>query len=188
MRSSEFFTLPNLITYARLALLPVILWEIAARRYELALNLLFAAALGDALDGWLARKLDQMTALGALLDPIADKLTVVGVTLILAAQGWLPAWLAVVIILRDVVIVGGATAYRFLRGRLEMAPTYLSKLNTALQFLMLVLLLAIASGWFAAGRWLDWLLGAVGATVIASGGQYVWLWGRKALYKTGDAA
>lgn len=180
MRSSELFTLPNLITYARLALLPAIFWLLLEREYALALALLFAAALGDALDGWLARLLDQATRLGALLDPIADKLTVVGVSLILALQGWLPVWLATAIILRDVIIVGGATAYRLLLGSVDMAPTRLSKLNTALEFLLLVLTLAVASRWIAAGPWWPSLLAGVLATVIASGVQYVWLWSSKA--------
>lgn len=178
--SNELHTLPNLITYVRLALLPVIFWVLLAQRHELALALLFLAALGDALDGWLARLLDQATRLGALLDPIADKLTVVGVSLILAWQGWLPAWLVAAIVARDVVIVGGAAAYRRLRGRVDMAPTRLSKLNTALEFLLLVLVLAVASRWIVAGPWLPPLLIGVLATVVASGAQYVWLWGRKA--------
>ncbi len=185
MHPGELLTLPNLITYARLALLPAIFWLLLEREYARALALLFVAALGDALDGWLARKLNQATRLGTLLDPVADKLTVVGVALILALQGWLPAWLAGAIVLRDVVIVGGAAAYRLLRGRLDMAPTLLSKLNTALEFLLLVALLAMAAGWLGAGAWLPPLLAIVLATVVASGMQYVWLWGRKAWREKG---
>ena len=171
-------TLPNLVTFARLGLLPVILWAIHGRDHHFAFWLFIAAGLGDALDGYLARRLGQFSALGALLDPVADKLTMLGVGLLLMLQGLLPAWLFAAVVLRDLVIVGGALAYRLLRGRLEMAPTRLSKLNTALEFLLFALVLAVAGG--APDDWLRPLTMLVCASVAASGTQYVWLWGRKA--------
>lgn len=180
MRSNQILTVPNVITFIRLGLLPVLLWALAIRQYETAFWLFVAASLGDGLDGYLARKLNQMSRLGALLDPIADKLTILGIAWILATQGTLPVWIAALMSLRDLVIVAGALAYRQVVGSLEMAPTRLSKLNTVLEFLLLALALMLANQWIAAEPWLMPYLLVVAFIVIASGAQYVWVWGNKA--------
>ncbi|NWG30155.1 MAG: CDP-alcohol phosphatidyltransferase family protein [Rhodocyclaceae bacterium] len=180
MRSDRILTIPNLITLARLGLLPLLLWMLAVRRYELAFWLFVAASVGDGLDGWLARRLDQRSRLGAVLDPIADKLTILGIAWILATEGLLPVWIAALMSLRDLVIVAGALAYRQVVGTLEMAPTRLSKLNTVLEFLLLALALMLANGWIVAGPWLSPALAVVAFTIVASGAQYVWVWGKKA--------
>lgn len=180
MRSNRILTVPNIITVVRLALLPVLLWALVIRAYEIAFWLFVAASLGDGLDGWLARKLNQMSRLGALLDPIADKLTILGIAWILAAQGTLPVWMAALMSLRDLIIVAGALAYRQLVGSLEMSPTLLSKLNTLLEFLLLALALMLANGWIGADPWLTPYLAVVAFTLVTSGAQYVWVWGHKA--------
>lgn len=180
MLSNRILTLPNIITFARLGLLPLLLWMLAVRRYELAFWLFVAASVGDGLDGFLARRLDQRSRLGALLDPIADKLTILGIAWILAAQGLLPVWVAALMSLRDLVIVAGALAYRQLVGGLEMAPTLLSKLNTLLEFLLLALVLMAQNHWIDTTPWLGPYLAVVAFTIVASGAQYVWVWGNKA--------
>ena len=180
MPSNRILTVPNIITFARLGLLPVLLWALAVREYETAFWLFVAASLGDGLDGWLARKLNQMSRLGALLDPIADKLTILGIAWILATQGSLPVWMAALMSLRDLIIVAGALAYRQIVGSLEMAPTKLSKLNTLLEFLLLALALMLANRWIAAAPWWMPYLAVVAFTIVASGAQYVWVWSRKA--------
>jgi len=179
-RSNRILTVPNVITFARLGLLPLLLWALAVRQYELAFWLFVAASLGDGLDGWLARKLNQMSRLGALLDPIADKLTILGIAWILATEGTLPVWMAALMSLRDLIIVAGALAYRQVVGSLEMAPSRLSKLNTLLEFLLLALALMLANGWIDSGPWLAAYLTVVAFTIVASGAQYVWVWGNKA--------
>jgi cardiolipin synthase len=180
MPSNRILTLPNLITFARLGLLPVLLWSLAVREYETAFWLFVAASVGDGLDGFLARRLNQMSRLGAVLDPIADKLTILGIAWILAAEGVLPVWIAALMTLRDLVIVSGALAYRQLVGSLEMAPTRLSKLNTVLEFVLLACALMLANRWIPAEPWLSPYLYLVACTVVGSGAQYVWVWGRKA--------
>lgn len=180
MPENRILTIPNLITFARLALLPVLLWMLAIRRFEAAFWLFLAASLGDGLDGFLARRLNQRSRLGALLDPIADKLTILGIAWIFASQSTLPVWLAALMTLRDLIIVAGALAYRQFVGTLEMAPTRLSKLNTLLEFLLLAGVLVAQIGWFETTGWLDATLGLVAFTILASGAQYVWLWGNKA--------
>lgn len=180
MRLDRILTIPNLITFARLGLLPLLLWMLAIRRYEPAFWLFVAASVGDGLDGWLARALDQRSRLGAVLDPIADKLTILGIAWILATEGLLPVWIAALMSLRDLIIVAGALAYRQVVGALEMAPTLLSKFNTVLEFLLLALSLMLANGWIDAEPWLMPYLAIVAFTIVASGAQYVWVWSRKA--------
>jgi cardiolipin synthase len=100
---------------------------------------------------------------------------------VLAWQDLLPIWLAAAIIGRDIVIVVGAIAYRLARGRLQIKPTRLSKVNTFLEFAVLLLVMAIAAGWIDTGMWIRILFAIVFGTVLASGTQYVWRWGRKAM-------
>lgn len=175
------FTLPNLITIARVLLIPVVAFLLLDHDYKLAFAVFMAAAVGDWLDGFLARRLNQMSQLGAVLDPVADKMTMMIVAIIMAAQGLLPIWLAVVIVMRDAIIVAGAIAYRFVVGHIEMAPTRLSKANTFLEFGVLTLAMAQAGGLVDASAWLMSLFLLLFASVLVSGAHYVWVWRRKAI-------
>ena len=173
--------IPNTITLFRLALVPVTGWLLWRGAYGPALIVFLTAAISDFLDGVIARRFDLKSSLGATLDPVADKLNMFVATVLLALQGLLPLWLAAAIVLRDVVIVAGATAYRMLRGHIEIAPTMLSKVNTFIEFGVLIAVMASAAGWIEAGSWLPVVFVLVFATVAASGLQYIWIWGRKAL-------
>lgn len=173
--------IPNAITLVRLALVPVTGWLLWRGAYGPALIVFLTAAVSDFLDGVIARRFDLKSRLGATLDPIADKLNMFVATVLLALQGLLPLWLAAAIVLRDVVIVAGAVAYRMLRGHIEIAPTMLSKVNTFIEFGVLIAVMASAAGWIEAGPWLPVVFALVFATVAASGLQYIWIWGRKAL-------
>ncbi len=145
-----------------------------------ALALFVIAGFSDGLDGYLAMRFDWHTRLGALLDPAADKLLVTGMFITLAYTQHIPVWLAAIVILRDVVIVGGATAYNFLVKPVPGEPTRISKLNTALQMLFLLFVLSRAG--------FDWpdkititVLGAsILITVVISGVDYVWSWSSRA--------
>jgi cardiolipin synthase len=172
--------LPNAITVARAVLIPAIAWALVTQDYDLALLLFVLCALGDLIDGWLARAFDVRTRFGAIADPLADKLTMLTVTLLLAWMGWLPWWFALLVVTRDVVIVSGAVAYHLHVGHVEMAPTRLSKLNTALEFLFLTGVLAMAAGVLEEGAWWRVLLWCTTGTIVLSGAQYVLLWSRKA--------
>jgi cardiolipin synthase len=149
-------------------------------RYGLALLLFFIAGFSDGVDGYLAKRFDWHTRIGALLDPIADKLLVGGTFITMVFTGLVPVWLAALVILRDVVIVGGATAYNILVRPVEGEPTRISKLNTALQLLFIVFVLSNAGfGWPE-----QIAITVVGAgvlvTIIVSGIDYVWSWSRRA--------
>lgn len=180
MAANRILTIPNVITVVRLGMLPVLLWMLAVQAYEIAFWLFVAVSIGDGVDGWLARQLNQKSRLGAVLDPVADKLTILSIAWVLAAQGILPVWIAALMSLRDLTIVAGALAYRQFVGSLEMAPTRLSKLNTALEFLLLALALMLANRWIDAEPWLAPYLAIIALTILASGTQYVWVWGNKA--------
>lgn len=177
--------IPNIITVIRILAIAPICWLLWKESYALALGLLVLAGLSDALDGFLARRYGWFTRLGAMLDPVADKLFVVSVFIVFGLKGSLPWWLVVLVIGRDVVIVLGALAYRLVTGKLDMRPLVISKLNTGLQILLLaVTLLHVAlyplPVWFNLG--LQW---GVAATTVLSGVAYVLLWSRYAIQKGG---
>jgi cardiolipin synthase (CMP-forming) len=171
---------PNTITLLRFALVPLIAWRLLQSDYFSALLLFSAAALSDLADGMIARHWNLRTRFGAVADPLADKLTMVTVTLLLAAQQALPWWFALAVVLRDALIVGGALAYHWVAGHVEMAPSWISKLNTALEFLLLISVLAVQAQVLAGAAWLDMLLHATLGSIVLSGAHYVWVWGHRA--------
>ena len=173
--------LPNAITVLRAALIPLLAWLLVRGDHAAALLLFVASGLSDLADGWIARRFDMRTRFGAVADPLADKLTMLTAALLLAVQGWLPWWFALLVVGRDLVIVAGAAAYHFAIGEVEMAPSWISKLNTALEFVCLAGVLALAAGHLGEGPWYPALLYATAATVVASGASYVVIWGRKAM-------
>lgn len=173
--------LPNLITLLRLALVPVIAVLLHRGEHGAAFGCFVVSALSDLADGQIARHWHTESRFGAVADPLADKLTMFTVTVVLAMQQALPWWFASVLVARDIVIVAGALAYRLVAGGLEMAPTRVSKLNTALQFLLLLGVLAVLAGHLPGGLWVDLLTWATLATIAISGAHYVLTWGRKAV-------
>lgn len=175
--------LPNAISLLRIALVAPILMMILAGSFGWALALFWLAGFSDGVDGYLAKRFDWHTRLGALLDPVADKLLVAGTFMTLAYTQHIPVWLAAIVILRDVIIVTGATAYNFIVGPVQGEPTRISKLNTALQLLFLLFVLSRAGfGW--PDEIAITVLGAsILVTVVISGIDYVWSWSRRARNK-----
>lgn len=175
--------LPNAISLLRIALVAPILMMILAGSFGWALALFWLAGFSDGVDGYLAKRFDWHTRLGALLDPVADKLLVAGTFMTLAYTQHIPVWLAAIVILRDVIIVTGATAYNFIVGPVQGEPTRISKLNTALQLLFLLFVLSRAGfGW--PDEIAITILGAsILVTVVISGIDYVWSWSRRARNK-----
>lgn len=179
----SFRWLPNAISIMRIVLVAPILMSIVQERFDLALLLFFIAGFSDGLDGYLAKRYDWHTRIGALLDPIADKLLVAGTFVVLAYTAHIPAWLAILVILRDVIIIGGATAYNFLIRPVEGEPTRISKLNTAMQLLFILFVLTRAA-WGWPDKITITIIGAgIVVTVVISGMDYVLKWARRALDK-----
>jgi cardiolipin synthase len=176
----ENLNLPNLFTSLRLLSAPGVVWLILENRWEFACWLFLAAALTDGIDGWLARWLNQATELGAALDTVTDKALGLGVLIVLSALGLVPAWVTLAIVLRDVIVVLGALAYKNVAGHLEIKPTLLGKTNTFAEFAMLALVLGHKAAIVPGDDWLTPLFLLVFATTVASGIQYVWVWGKKA--------
>ena len=178
--AQNMLNVPNAITLLRIALILPIALQLLQRDYGTALVLFIVSALSDLADGLVARRWNLRTRFGAIADPVADKLTMLTVTILLAVDHWLPWWFAGAVVTRDVLIVCGAIAYHFLIGKVEMAPSGLSKLNTALEFLLLASILAIGAGLLEGGAWLKILILTTFATIVLSGAHYVLVWGRRA--------
>lgn len=176
--------LPNAISLLRIALIAPILWLMVEGRYDEAIILFFVAGFSDGLDGWLAKRFGWHTRLGAMLDPVADKLLVAGAFITLVYTGQVPFWLAAVVVLRDVIIVGGASIYNFLIGPIEGEPTRISKLNTALELLYVLFVLSRAAFQWPPDITITILGAAVLVTVVVSGIDYVWSWTRRAQGRT----
>ncbi len=187
--SSDWFTedttmrardIPNLITFGRIVLVAPVTWALLKGHYSLALVLFFVAGFSDALDGFLAKQFDWSSRLGALLDPLADKVLLISCYAALAWTGFLPFWLLALVVLRDVVIVTGAILYNYRVERLDAHPTLVSKLNTFLQIVLVLLVIVHEASGYGETRWIDWLVYAVTASIVWSGVDYVITWGRRA--------
>lgn len=165
--------LPNLISSARILLIPPITVALVHDKLGMMLGLFAVAAVSDGADGLLAKRFGWQTELGAILDPAADKLLLTTVFVTLAFLGAIPIWLMLATISRDLVIVLGAVAYRVYCGPLQIRPSVISKLNTVGQLLFVASV--IAERRFAVPP--AWVITALGAfvllTVVISGLDYV---------------
>ena len=170
-------SLPNLITLARLLAVPVAVWLIIGDRFIAAFWLFIAAGVSDALDGFIARKLAIRSTLGAYLDPLADKALLTSVYVSLGYVGHMATWLVILVVFRDVLIIGGAILYHTLTQRLKVEPLLVSKANTAAQIALAALILAERGLGFDSHGIDPALTYAVAATTLISGGAYVARWG-----------
>lgn len=182
---------PNLISLLRLAAVPLVVWLIANERLAAAFWIFAAAGASDAVDGYLARVLNQRTRLGAYLDPIADKMLLVCVFVTLGQVGKIESWLVILVVSRDVMIVGGIILLFMLEHPIAVAPSFVSKANTLVQIAFAALVLARYGldfrgvGWSAAIEWASYV---VAATTLASAAQYVVLGIRHLAAADGGAA
>ena len=173
--------IPNAISLMRIALIVPILALFISDEFGWALGLFIIAGLSDGVDGYIAKKYHWDTRLGAFLDPAGDKLLVAWSFGTLAYLGNIPVWLAVIVILRDVVIVAGSFIYHYLVTRLEGEPTSISKLNTGLEFAFLIFVMSKAGFGWPDNITITVLGAAVLVTVVISGYDYVSNWIRSAL-------
>ncbi|MES2998833.1 MAG: CDP-alcohol phosphatidyltransferase family protein [Pseudomonadota bacterium] len=174
--------LPNLITCIRFILIGPILLALLKKYYPLAFYLFLVAGLTDGLDGLLARLFGWITPLGALLDPLADKLLLMGSFIVLAYLQQIPFWLAVFVIGRDIWIMGGALVYRYWVGPLDYKPVWISKLNTFFQLILVTLLITKLAFFALPDLVIRWVIEAVFVTTLLSFVQYTWVWTRQAAF------
>lgn len=170
--------LPNLITIARILLVPVMVWAIASHEMRIAFVLFLAAGLSDAVDGFLAKRFNMASELGAYLDPIADKVLIVSIYIALGVTEAIPRWLVILVVSRDILIVGGITLPWILGNPITVRPLLVSKLNTAAQILLAGLVLATLGFQFDAGLALPFLMGCVAVFTLLSIGFYLRNWVR----------
>lgn len=171
--------LPNLITFARLLSVPVVVYLIMQAAYLAAFIMFVIAGISDALDGYLAKHNNQRTQLGAILDPMADKILLVGVYITLGLQGSFPNWLVVLVVFRDLLIIGGILILFLVRLDVKMQPLPISKINTATQLALAAIVLAERGlnlqieGLVQGGIYL------VATTTVISGAGYMASWTRQ---------
>jgi cardiolipin synthase len=168
--------LPNLVTMARLLIVPLVVWAIASREWQLAFALFLAAGISDAVDGFLAKRLNQTSVLGAYLDPLADKALIVSIYVSLAIMEVAPRSLVILVVSRDILIVGGVLLAWVLGKPMTVRPHPVSKVNTAAQIgyacvVLGSLAFGLNVGFVELG--LEW---AVALLTLASIGFYVWEW------------
>tara|TARA_Y100001960_G_scaffold329064_1_gene419391 strand:+ start:1372 stop:1860 length:489 start_codon:yes stop_codon:yes gene_type:complete len=147
---------------------------------EAAFWVTFSAALSDALDGIIAKRFKMVSVLGGFLDPIADKALLVCVFIALGHEGYLPIWLVILVVFRDILIIGGAVLFQTITQSLEMRPLIVSKINTALQLLLLVLVLASEAFGSSLNLARYALVYIVATTTFLSGLFYVFEWTKMA--------
>jgi cardiolipin synthase len=171
-------SIPNLITLARILLVPVVVWAIASNQMLFAFLLFAAAGVSDAVDGFLAKRFGMASELGAYLDPLADKVLIVSIYVSLGIMDGLPRWLVILVVSRDLLIVGGVL-FSWLIGRpVSVKPHPVSKLNTAAQLLLVGLVLASLGFGFDAGWALTLTMAVVAVLTLLSVAVYLREWVR----------
>jgi cardiolipin synthase len=181
--SARIVTVPNLLTVFRMVLIPVFVSLLFYQRFVLALIVFILAGITDGLDGLLARRFNQKSQLGTILDPIADKLMLVTSFIVLSMKAVFPQplpphlpvpfWVTVAVISRDVFILVGAAAINIVTGFRGFRPSWLGKVNTTVQIVAIALIMVAASIPYGTGYYLPTVYTTVFALAVLSGGHYV---------------
>ena len=166
--------IPHLITSFRLLCCPVLVWLLLQSRFRPALALVFLAGISDWFDGFAARRLKSSGRIGVILDPLADKVLLVTLFVVLALLGLIPKWMFWLALGRDLVIVFGALLVRILRGARRFLPTTLGKVSTFFQIVLILLTLALAAYPYQLLLWLKYAALALSALfTFLSGLEYI---------------
>jgi cardiolipin synthase len=170
--------LPNLITLARILSVPVVVWAIAAHEMLFAFLLFGAAGISDAVDGFLAKRFGMKSELGAYLDPLADKVLIVSIYVALGIAGYAPRWLVILVVSRDLMIVGAVLLSWLMDRPLAIRPLLVSKLNTVAQIVFAGLVLGSLGLAFDLGWVIPVMMAVVAALTLLSVAAYVRDWVR----------
>lgn len=178
-------SVPNIISLARLLSTPVIVWLIMTGNWKTAFFLFCSAGISDAVDGFIAKRFNSVTRLGAYLDALADKILLVAIYITLGAAGEIPLWLVILVVSRDFLIIGGALLSYAMAIPWEMRPIWSSKINTTTQITLAAAVLAF-KGFPWQGTAADFgamfittLIVVVAASTVFSGTSYVIAWLRQ---------
>lgn len=170
--------LPNLITLGRILLVPVVVWAIASGEMLAAFVLFVVAGLSDAVDGFLAKRFDMTTEIGAYLDPLADKVLLVSIYIALGITNNAPRWLVILVVSRDLMIVGAIILSWLVGKPIHIRPLAVSKLNTVAQIVFAGLVLGSLGLAFNPGWALPAMMAAVAILTLLSVGAYLREWVR----------
>jgi len=172
--------IPNIISFLRVLLTIPVVDLLLDRQFGYALIVFAIAGFSDGLDGFLAKRFNWQSRLGGLLDPLADKALLMASFLVLGSMGLIPMWLVSLVILRDLVIMGGALYYHFEVEDLEARPSLISKANTLFQIVTVLVVVTDAGPYQMPGGVISALVAITAFTTVASGINYVWVWWRRA--------
>lgn len=168
----KVLSIPNIITLIRILIIPVFVTALVYKRYNYALALFIVAGISDALDGLLARMTNQKTPFGAFLDPLADKFLLVISFILFSVYGWIPNWLTITVISRDLIVTLGWIILYLVANITKVEPSFIGKAAIASQLLLIAyILLSINLSNFQPPR--DWMHWTVAALTITSGLQYI---------------
>ena len=166
-------SIPNLITLGRILLVPVVVWAIIYGELWLAFVLFLAAGVSDAVDGYLAKRFNMASELGAYLDPLADKTLIVSIYVTLGIAGKIPLWLVILVVSRDIMIIGAIMLSWLLGSPLKVKPLLVSKLNTVAQIVFACVVLASVGFNLRADNLIFALIPLVAALTLLSVAAYV---------------
>jgi cardiolipin synthase (CMP-forming) len=172
--------IPNALTFLRILLIAPFASGLLTENYRLALLIFVVAAATDAFDGFLARHFNWRSRFGAVADPLADKALLLTAYLMLTLTEVLPVWLFILVLGRDLLIVGGALAYHYGIGRFDMEPSLPGKLNTFIQILVVLAIIVLLAGLPMQPWVMDVGILVVAISAIFSGGHYLLVWGLRA--------
>jgi len=171
-------SIPNLITLGRILLVPIVVWAIASGAMWIAFVLFLGAGLSDAVDGYLAKRFHMTTELGAYLDPLADKALIVSIYITLGINGLIPGWLVILVVSRDIMIVGAVMLSWLVGTPVKVKPLLVSKLNTAAQIVFACVVLGTLGFAYPLPRVSLLLMAVVAALTLLSVAAYVAEWVR----------
>jgi cardiolipin synthase len=175
-RAGTALSIPNLITLGRILLVPIVVWAIAQGLLGLAFLLFLCAGVSDAVDGFLAKRFQMTTVLGAYLDPLADKALIVSIYVTLGVNGYIPRWLVILVVSRDILIIGGIMLSWVMGSPLKIKPLLVSKLNTVAQISFACAVLASLGLHYEVPYLILVLTGLVAALTLLSVAAYVAEW------------
>ena len=169
-------SIPNIITLGRILLVPIIVWAIASSQMEIAFAIFIVAGVSDAVDGFLAKRFNMTSELGALLDPLADKALLVSIYIALGIWGAVPRWIVILVVSRDIMIISGFMVSWVVAKPMPVRPHPVSKANTAAQIVLATLVLAERAFGFDASLAEKILIGLVVVLTLLSMGFYLAEW------------
>ena len=169
---------PNIITLGRILAVPFIVWAIASNQMEIAFAIFILAGVSDAVDGFLAKNFNMTSELGALLDPLADKALLVSIYVALGIWGAVPRWIVILVVSRDIMIVGAVIVSWLFGKPIPMKPLMVSKLNTVAQVAFAALVLGSVGFGFDAAPYDRVLMGLVTIFTLLSVSFYLVEWAR----------